>query len=329
MSTPSGDPVVVHVGQDSDEALVFGIREASLQRRGIRLVRNLGSERGSTQASAIAALQEAVERAQRLAGPGVDVTAVLVSGEGVDSVLDAGRDAQLLVFQHRDVLHLVNALTRARGNGRALDLRPPVVCLPADWSPCLAGRPVTVGVDVPERSDVLLREALSVARERGASLRVVHTWSFPQPYDDVIVDRVGAEWDASARRDITAALARVGGAAGVPVTVDIHHADACAALLGHAAESELVVLGVHRTRQLSEPRLGRVARAMLYDCSCPVLLLAAAGLRSDDGACPVPRRRPAPRRPDATRTRCEAPDPRSQPEPPRPLSPSAPPVRGR
>lgn len=290
MSDSRNGPVVIQVcGDGPDDVLSFGLREAYLHRCGVRLVQKIRTGSEGTQASAMEALQLLMARVEEVADPEVEVTAALVSGDGVDSVLDAGRDAHVVVVQHREVLHLVNALTWSTADGRADIARPPVVCLPAAGPLRPVGRPVTVGVKTPKHSDFLLQKALDVARERRSSLQIVHTWGFPKPYDDIILDRVGVEWEASARSEIDAAVARIGGSAGVEVTVDVHHGDACAGLLSHTAASELVVIDVHGARTSGGYRLGRVARALLYGSSCPVLILPVADLGAARGPSLVSR----------------------------------------
>ena len=70
---------------------------------------------------------------------------------------------------------------------------------------------VTVGVDVAERSEGVLRVALDAARRRGARLRVLHAWSFLTGYSDIIISRTEAsEWEARATREIRDVLARLG-----------------------------------------------------------------------------------------------------------------------
>jgi nucleotide-binding universal stress UspA family protein len=285
-------PIVIHMAEDSiNNALAFGVREAHLHGCGIRFV--LHARGVEAPGSATSLLQRAAARARELAGPHVDVT-TLLTDVGADSLLDSSQDALAVVLQHRHVLHLVNALTRGPASGSAADARTPVVCLPLDWTPTPVGsQPVTVGVESPSQSRTLLRQSLRVAREHRTSLRVVHTWSFPQPFDDLIVTRVGAEWNEHARREIAEVLARHdGGSTAVPVEIDVRHGAAVDTLLSRAADSELLVLGLNSRRQPAGWRLGRVARAVLHDSSSPVLLLPTAGLRPGAEASPARRSRP-------------------------------------
>ena len=110
--------------------------------------------------------------------------------------------------------------SRCRRHGR-----PParVVTLPT----------VTVGVDVPERAGQVLRAAAAEARSRGAVLRVLHTWSFPERIRGHHRPRTESEeWAARATAEIQAVIDTLGDeVAGVPVRIEARHAYAADALI--------------------------------------------------------------------------------------------------
>lgn len=278
--TLSSDPIVVSVPRgDLDAALRFAASEAAIHHCPVRLVH--AYEPGPslsgppvTQAGAAGVLQDAVRHAEQMLGPDVEVTGMLVRGPCVESVLDASAEARVVVLQRRDLLHLIRALTRSL-DGAAVRRAPiPLVCVPPGWAPPEPDdRPVTVGVDAPEHSTDLLRASVALAHERGAPLRVLHTWSFPKPYDDAVLLRVGREWEAWAREDIENVLRPLHAGLGVSVDIDVHHGPPLPALLDAAATSRLVVLGRHGIHRALGSRLGPVTRAVLHDAPCPVVLL--------------------------------------------------------
>jgi nucleotide-binding universal stress UspA family protein len=112
------------------------------------------------------------------------------------------------------------------------------------------------------------------ARGRGATLRVLHTWAFPGAYDDIIVSRVEHDqWTERATKDIHEALAKLGDeASGLTVEVEARHAHPGDALIKAARRSDLLVVGRHDPLVPAGSHLGPVARAVLREATCPVLL---------------------------------------------------------
>lgn len=274
----SAQPIVVSVPDgDLDAALRFAASEAEFHRSPVRLVH--AYEPGPsitgpplTQASATELLRRAVLRAEELLGPETDVTGALVRGPSVEGVLDASQDARVVVLQRRDLLHLIRSLTRSLDGAAVRRARIPLVCVPPAWAPPEPEtRPITVGIDATEHAAGLLRASVALAREHRAPLRVLHTWSFPQPYDDAVVLRVGREWEAWAREDMESVLR--GLRPGVSVDIDVQHGAPLPALLAAAGTSRLMVLGRHGVHRALGSRLGPVTRAVLHDAPCPVLLL--------------------------------------------------------
>jgi nucleotide-binding universal stress UspA family protein len=279
----SSHPIVVSVPDgDLDAALRFAASEAAIHHCPVRLVH--AYEPGPsltgppvTQARATEVLRRAVLRAERLLTPAIDVTGALVRGPAVEGVLDASQDARVVVLQRRDLLHLIRSLTRSLDGAAVRRAQIPLVCVPPTWAaPASDERPVTVGVDAPEHCAGLLRAAVALAREHRAPLRVLHTWSFPKPYDDAVLLRVGREWEAWAREDIESVLRGLRPEARVQFDVEVHHGPPLPALLAAAGASRLMVIGRHGVHRALGSRLGPVTRAVLHDAPCPVLLLPTA-----------------------------------------------------
>lgn len=274
----SASPVVVSVPDgDLDPALRFAATQAELHRSPVRLVHAYApgpSLTGPpvTQTGASEVLRRAVLRAEEVLGPAIEVTGALVRGPAVEGVLDASQDARVVVLQRRDLLHLIRSLTRSLDGAAVRRAQIPLACVPPAWaSPPHESRPITVGIDATEHSAGLLRAAVALAREHRAPLHVLHTWSFPQPYDDAVVLRVGREWEAWAREDLESVLRVL--PPGVPLDVDVRHGPPLPALLAAARTSRLMVLGRHGVHRALGSRLGPVTRAVLHDAPCPVLLL--------------------------------------------------------
>lgn len=298
-TTQAAAPIVVSVPRgDLDAALRFAAVEAAVHRCPVRLLH--AYEPGPslsgppvTESGAAGVLRDAVRRAEQLVDPGLPVTGELVRGPAVESVLDTSGDARVVVLQRRDLLHLIRSLTRSLDGIAVRRSQIPLVCVPPGWAALGSDdRPITVGVDAPEHSADLLRASVALAHEHGAPLRVLHTWSFPKPYDEAVLLRVGREWEAWAREDMERVLRPLQPGLVGDVRVDVLHGRPLPALLAAAAQSRLVVLGRHATHRAIGSRLGPVTRAVLHDAPCPVLLLPTTAL---------PDRAPAPGLVDAGR----------------------------
>jgi len=131
-----------------------------------------------------------------------------------------------------------------------------------------------VGVDVAADAGQILRIAVDAARARGATLHVLHTWSFPTAYDDVIMTRVDDdEWAPRATAEVQAALDGLGDpVTGLPVRIEAKHMKPAEALIRASQDADLVVIGRHDPRTPLGSHMGPVARAVLAGAECPVLL---------------------------------------------------------
>lgn len=286
MSEQNVKPVLVAVGHDPiDAALEYAAVVASRERRGLHLFHVLhhvaqGPEMVlvdivDLEHAARMLLAAAEERARDLMPDDLPVTKELVWGGPVSSIVDAAEDARMVVLQRRPLSRVLRVVTRSTSSGVAAHTHVPVVSVPASWTAPHDREPlVVVGVDVPERAENVLRAAVDEARARGARLRVLHTWSFPGAYDDIIVSRVEhQQWTERATRDIRAALAALGDvASGLDVEVEARHAFPGDALIQAARRADLLVIGRHDPLVPAGSHLGPVARAVLREAACPVLL---------------------------------------------------------
>lgn len=278
-------PIVVGVGHDPiDTALAFAAGEASRIGCGLHLVHVVHRLAQGPEAMLVAetdldragrqALNGAVERVRDLVAVDVPVTSELRVGAVVPTLAEVVADARMIVLQHRDFAHLMRVVTRSVSSGVAAHARVPVVAVPSGWSPTRSrvGRPtVTVGVDIPARSEEVLRAAAAEARSRGATLRVLHTWN---PYEDIVMSRTDDErWADRAATEIQQVVGKLGDElADVPLEIDARHADAADALIEASRTTDLLVLGRHDAVIPIGSHLGPIARAVLREAACPVLL---------------------------------------------------------
>lgn len=141
---------------------------------------------------------------------------------------------------------------------------------------------ILVAVDGSRTSDLALAEAITLARDVGGQLRLVHA-----------VDEVNLNWDAEypvpiemwsavverAREILEKAAATVAGA-GVPVETRLIEFDTPARRVPEAIAQEaddwpadLIVVGTHGRRGLSHVFLGSVAEGVVRVANKPVLLI--------------------------------------------------------
>jgi len=139
---------------------------------------------------------------------------------------------------------------------------------------------VVVGIDGSEASREALRWAAGEAKLRGASLRVVHTWSRPyavsgpnpQPERPVVGE------EDNERRFAEELLDRELAATGVEVTgisiePELVEGPPAKTLLDAAQHADLLVIGSDRRPKLVDNPLGRVGRECVQHSSCPVVVV--------------------------------------------------------
>lgn len=287
MSQENPRPVVVAVGNDPvDSALEYAAAQALREHCGLHVLHAVhvtptGPELvlldfAEVEQIGHATLHAAVERAEDLLGDQVPLTHELVRGPVVSSILEATADARVVVLQRRDLTRMMRAVTRSVSSGVAAHAHVPVVSVPTGWTETnhYGEQVVTVGVDIPERCAAVLAVAAAEARSRGARLHVLHTWWFPSVYDDIIMSRVENDaWADRAREEIQGVLDGLGDVVeGIRVEIEARHAHPADALIDAGRDSVLLVVGRHDPLVPVGSHLGPVARAVLREATCPVLL---------------------------------------------------------
>lgn len=282
---PDRRPVVVGVGPDEvDSALAFAVEEAVRAGCGLHLVHAVhvvptGPEVPllsyadlDTWGREIIAL--AVKRADELVDDRVPVTHELRSGTPVQVLTDVGRTARMVVLEHRHLSRLARIVNRTTAGGVAARLSVPVVAVPSGWTRPPGPRLVVAGVDVPERSEEVLAVAVAESRARGAGLSIVHSWALPVHYEGIPLEPdEHRRWTERSTAEIRAVLDRLGEEAmAIDAEVVVHPGRAIEAILECSTEAELLVIGRHDPLVPFGSHIGPVARAVLREATCPVLL---------------------------------------------------------
>ena len=295
MSEQNPNPVVVAVGQDElDAALEYAAGEATRLGCGLHLIQFVqvvsdGPETvlvDVTDAERVGrrSMHAAIQRLRCLIGD-TTLTSELVLGGVMPALVASARDARMVVLQRRAPSRGRLVVTRSAISGLAACTPVPVVSIPASWSVGRHTNPrptVTVGVASVENAEEVLRTAVGAARSRDATLLVLHARAFRGAGHDIIErTRLDGHQAPRATAEIHAALNRLGDlVTGVPVRIDAPRLDPADALILASRVSDLVVIGRHDPLAPLGSHLGPVARTVLADAACPVLL---ADPRKRDG----------------------------------------------
>ncbi|QSR32077.1 hypothetical protein CFI00_16490 [Nocardioides sp. S5] len=279
--------IVVGVGpEEVDSALAFAAEEAIRARCGLHLVHAVQVPPPGPESVLVTdvhvdvekwgreVLDLAVKRAEDLVDGAVPVTHELHRGAPVHVLVEAGRSARMVVLEHRHLSRLSRVVNRTVAGGVAARLPVPVVAVPSGWTPTDGPKVVVAGVDVPERSDEVLRTAVAEAHARGASLKVVHAWSWPA-YDAEATsyNDERRRWSDRSRAEVRAALDRLGDeSVAMEADVEVHPGRVIEAILGASEGADLLVIGRHDPLVPVGSHIGPVARAVLREAACPVLL---------------------------------------------------------
>ncbi|WP_110241573.1 universal stress protein [Nocardioides gilvus] len=282
--------ILLAVGEHPiDAAAAWAVREATRRGCGVHLVHVLRPMHHGPPPALLESvdlhrfgriiLGAAAAKVREVSGESIEVTAELITGLVVPALVQATESACMVVLQHRDLSRLRRVITRSVTGGVAARAEVPVVGVPEGWtSPNYAHRTVTVGLEDPEGSQGLIRAGVREAAERNSGLRVLHAVDIPDVYRESLLS--ASELQEWIRRDtgaIHAAIDAVAKEAGVQVEVEVHRSAPADLLIEATRTSELIVLGRHDALIPVGSHLGSVARAVIRDSACPVMLVAANG----------------------------------------------------
>lgn len=286
-----GRPVVVGVGTtEVDSALEYAAEEAVRDGCDLHLVHAVhlmpDGPRGPLVPQADLdlwgreTLDRAVKSAEELVAGAVPVTHELRHGTPVEVLTDVAATARMLVLEHRHLSRVARVVNRTIAGGVAARVRVPVVAVPSGWKRSDGAPTVVVGVDVPERSAQVLSAAVAESRARGASLTVVHSWAMPVHEGVPVEPAERARWTDRSRAEVRAALDALGDeSVAIEAEVVVHPGRAIEAILEAAEGADLLVIGRHDPLVPYGSHIGPVARAVLREATCPVLLASPEGSR--------------------------------------------------
>ncbi|WP_042365665.1 universal stress protein [Streptacidiphilus neutrinimicus] len=210
---------------------------------------------------------------------GVHVSGEVRDGVPIEVLLDAAREACLLVVATRGTGALGELVVGSTGTALAGQAACPVVIVPAPketGAPSAPG-PVVVGVDGSPHGEAALRRAMEEASLHGRSVVAVHAWhAMPGGLSATAAAqqrRFRAD-EVSHELLVSEALAGEGQRfPEVAVKTQVVQDHPVRALLDAAREASLVVVGARGTGGYPGLALGSVALGVLHHATCPVCVV--------------------------------------------------------
>lgn len=212
------------------------------------------------------------------AGAG-QVEEVLRGGSRVHLLVEASATARLVVLGRRERSGLSRIFLGSTSSAVATRAHSPVVTVPSAWSPERVTGEVVVGVEDPTHTSTALTRAFEEAERRGARLTVMHTWRLPGPYDHTLTARVyEAQWREAVVDELESSLKGLRDEfPDVAVLLDLRHQHPAAALVGASEGADVLVLGRNGRGAPFGRYLGSVARTLLNEARCPVVVTPDRG----------------------------------------------------
>lgn len=276
-------PIVVGVDgrEPSRTALDWAVDEAARRRLPLRI--RYAAPDGLPQPPTLAAapdgdtvLDEALARARELA-PTVEVDATMVVGPAATVLIEASKDAALLVVGARGRGALASALLGSTSVDVAAHAHCPVAVV-RSLPTARPDRPgVVVGSDGSERSDAAVAVAFAEADARGLPLTLVHTWYLDHDAAALAVVDTTDLRRALAEEAQTLGTRAVSGWAekypDVEVRLRVLGGHPVEVLVDQSDGAELVVVGSRGRGGFAGLLLGSVSQGVLHQARCPVMVV--------------------------------------------------------
>ena len=219
-------------------------------------------------------LDEAARTAREAAGPTTEIGTDMVAGPSVPSLVEASKDARMVVVGCRGRGALARGVLGSVSNGLLHHAHCPVAVI-HDEDPLMprpSKAPVVVGVDGSPASERAVALAFEEASLRGVDLVAVHAWS-----DTGVFEFPGADWSTlQAMGEQTLGERLAGWQERYPDVLvrRIVVADKAAHQLVEQAESaQLLVVGSRGRGGVAGMLLGSVSTAVVNAARMPVLVV--------------------------------------------------------
>ncbi|MEV0244775.1 universal stress protein [Streptomyces sp. NPDC050674] len=229
----------------------------------------------------------------RLRHPGVGVTYEQRTGAPAEALLEASRDAELLVLGSRALSGLSGFLVGSVGQSVVARAEMPVVLVRAGEqaadehlkdpvgipSAATAFRPVVLGLDTDSPDETLIAFAFDEARLRAAPLTVVQGWNLPSSYVYSLAAGVDPRDEITRERSAALTEALLPWREKYPdvgITELSRLGSPANHLIDASRDASLVVVGRRVRRNPFGIHIGSVAHAVLHHATAPVAVVAHA-----------------------------------------------------
>lgn len=209
-----------------------------------------------------------------MGGPAVDIVTGVVRSAPVPALVDASKEAQLIVVGSRGQGAVRRVLLGSVSNGLVQHAHCPVAVIRAEsppHTPAFATRPVLVGIDGSESAEHATAVAFEEASFRGVDLVALHAWS-----DVDVADIPTLELSAVQQSAEMVLSERLAGWRERYPDVNVHRrivGDKPARhLLDASDDAQLVVVGSRGRGGFTGMLLGSISRAVVKAATIPVIV---------------------------------------------------------
>ncbi|SDJ54335.1 universal stress protein [Nonomuraea jiangxiensis] len=201
--------------------------------------------------------------------PSITVETKLLPGDPRSALINASRNAELLVVGSRGIGGVRGLLIGSVAYGVAAHARTDVVLV--HERPSSPRAEVVVGVDGSPGSLRALAFGFAEAELRRARLRAVQAWAWPHPGGFEPADRDGEEKHLRTLRGLVARYRERH--PDVDMVAEVVHGHPVEVLREAAAGAELLVVGSRGHGQLAGMLMGSISQAMLHHAPCPLAVV--------------------------------------------------------
>jgi nucleotide-binding universal stress UspA family protein len=210
---------------------------------------------------------------------GLDIQTEVVTGSPRSKLIDAGRDASLLVVGRRGHSTFGELLLGSVAVSVAARSVVPTVVIPHMWQRELhEDDPIVVGIDGEGGSEDAIGFAFEMARSHSAPLTAVHVAPAGEEYiwNEYARGKSAEEWRSETLGFVEAAIdAKRRDFPHVDVAVSPQWGHPVRVLVDESAAAQALVLGGERHGRIRAGMLGSVAHGALHHALCPVVTVHA------------------------------------------------------